>query len=147
MLATTTISIPSWGSVSLIDVLWMIAGVMGLIVASWGLRGSIENMGRVARQEFSDIVERRGSVLITRNYILHDLLRITTFILVCFVGVIAITQGPPPGTAAVVTPVGLAISVLFFLIVIISGIHSYLDQRQRKLLDNLFSEGIDNGSE
>lgn len=141
VLATTTINIPSWGNASLIDVLWMCAGIAGLSISGWGLRGSIENMARLANQQFEDAILRQGSTIITRNYVMHDLLRVCTFTLVCFVGVIALTQGPPPGTATVTTPVGLSVAVLFFCMVIITGIHSYLDQRQRKQLRYLYSEG------
>jgi short subunit fatty acids transporter len=140
MLAVVTIEIPAWGAASLIDFLWTFSGIVGFLVAAWGLRGSVANMSNLAGQTFEDPIEREAAKVVTINYVLHDLLRTLTFVLVTIVGIIAMTQGPPEGSPTITTPVGLALTVLFFTIVVISGTHSALDQRQRATLDRMFNE-------
>jgi hypothetical protein len=134
VLGLTTINIPTWGSASLIDFLWMMTGLSGFTFVAWGLKGSVSNMQLLADRHFEDPHDRMAATLITRNYVIHDLLRLFSMNLIVILGIIALMQEGP----SYVTITGLAVTILLFCIAFIVGFHSYLDQRQRRKLKGIF---------
>jgi ABC-type multidrug transport system fused ATPase/permease subunit len=138
VLGLTTISIPTWGSASVIDVIWTAIGLCGFTFVAWGLHGSIENMQLLAERHFEDPEERMAAVQITRNYVIHDLLRLLSMNLIIILGVIALMQDGPKQ----ITITAFAVTTLLFLVMIIVAFHSYLDQRQRRKLRVIFDKEL-----
>ena len=149
MVTGQLIAIPTWGSINLLQIIWTAIGVVGFVSVIPGFRDILKNMDAIFvenTQYFKTPAERQAALIITKNYIRHELLRAFEMLLIILVGIIAMTTTPAP-RAVYVTLTGLFITIAFFGIAGSAATHSMLDYRQRRQARAVLAAMNGNGKE
>lgn len=149
MVTGQLIAIPTWGSINLLQIIWTAIGVVGLVSVIPGFRDILKNMDAIFvenSQYFKTPAERQAALIITKNYIRHELLRGFEMLLIILVGVVAMTTTPAP-RSVYVTLTGLFITIAFFGIACSAAAHSMLDYRQRRHVRAVLAAMNGNGKE
>ena len=119
------IEIPSWGRVTLIEVLWLASGIMALAFATLRIQPlwiDYQITKRLGKQDLC---------IIAFGYLRREILRIVTASSITFIGIyVCVTSPMIPGPARV-SITGLIITACLFLISLIVSLNSILDWRDR----------------
>lgn len=138
MLDAIVIHVPAVASASLIEILWTLCGLLGLAVVCPNLWEAIERLADVTE---ADRRNQKAATVIRLGHVRRELLRAGKLVCLVLTGAIVMSQAAPLGQN-VVTPTGLVITVLFFVIGAESALQSWLDRRDRKLIRVAIAEDL-----
>lgn len=131
--------IPSWGSITLIELIWILIGVVQCAFCLLHMRALTEDWMVATRQDRPVLRE------IAWGYLRREIMRFLSGLAIVGLGIYtALEPNPLPGPAFI-TPTGIFISVILFFIAFTSAIQSVLDWRTRHLVQQLIIKG-GNGS-
>jgi len=119
------IEIPEWGTINLIEVLWLASGLMALTFASLRIRPLWVDY------ELSKRVGDADLCIIARGYLRRETLRIVTALAITLIGVYSVLTDPAIPGPARVSVAGLLITVGLFVISLVVSINSILDWHDR----------------
>ena len=119
------IDIPSWGRVTLIEILWLASGLMALTFASLRVKPLWVDYTITKHLDQQDLC------IIAYGYLRREVLRIITASSITFIGIyVCVTTPVTPGPARV-TVTGLILTACLFVISLIVSLNSVLDWRDR----------------
>lgn len=119
------IEIPEWGSISLIEILWLASGMFALGVSSMRI------MPLWSDYQLTKQLDHKDLCIIARGYLRREILRIVTALIITFIGVYTVVTYPAMPGPARVSVAGILITAGLFLISLIVSIQSILDWRDR----------------
>lgn len=117
--------------------LWTLIGVTGGIFGIQNLKDSKKNIDALLALNGKNIEKYRPLRMLAYGHYRNDLFRLSKLFTITTVGVIAMLAPPVTKNAQPISPVGVAITVGFFLIAIQVLLASILDRRQREAMENL----------
>lgn len=128
LMGTTLIEVPSWGTVSLIEALWTLSGVLMLAVSGWAFPKVLGDyvVTRRVPGHYSDARE-----LLARGHVRREAIRIAQGVIVLGVGLFAVFTEPVTPGPVVTTPLGLVLTAGLFALALLTAAQSILDRRQR----------------
>jgi phosphate/sulfate permease len=123
---TILIEIPDWGPVTIIEAVWLLAGVFAFTFASLRLRPLLRDYGGAKETHEQDLY------VIARGYIRRELVRLMQALCILSIGFYsAVTPQASPGPTRI-SLVGFGITVMLIVIAFLVSFQSYLDWRDRE---------------
>jgi hypothetical protein len=132
--ATTLIEIPSWGTASLIEIVWTLCGVAVIVFSVYGIPYTI-SLWRTAVQQGDEVME-----ILAGGYVRRESFRVIQGVLIAAIGVYGCVIGQPRPGPVVVSPVGLFLTCGLLLIGATIAAQSMLDRRQQRRTTELLDE-------
>lgn len=124
-MSTTLIQIPSWGSATLIELIWTSIGFAVVLLTLLSLPDIVRDWAAALRSG-SELIET-----LALSYIRREILRNVQGAVIAAIGVyVSVTPSLAPGPA-VTTVSGLILTVGLLAIGFITGLQSFLDRRTR----------------
>lgn len=142
LMGTTLIEVPSWGSVSLIEALWTLSGVVMIVVSAWALPVVVEDYVITKRVPgyYSD-----ARALIARGHVRREVIRLAQGGIVTVVGLFAIFTDPARPGPTLITPLGIVLTAGLIALALLTAFQSVLDRRQRDHAEALIGEARERG--
>lgn len=126
MIATTLVEIPQWGSITLIELIWLLSGVVAAGFTGSHLSALWKDY-RAAKTTSNKVI-----MIMSRDYLRREVLRSLEAALILGLGGYAGVSDPPVPGPAFITIVGLVLTGVFLLIGTFVSIQSYWDWHSRK---------------
>lgn len=126
---TLAVNQVAWGNASLIEIIWTVVGVIGLIVTGFTLREGLKDLKVVNRIERRNIYKTQAIFNLWQEEI-----RMIKMLIVAATGAFAMTQPPAHSTPTKIALSTLLTVIGLILIVILTVIQSLLDLRIRNLV-------------
>lgn len=125
-LSTVLIKIPAWGTVTLIEMIWTVIGVLSSIIVVADFHQASVDYKLVISSS------RNGAMkILAWGYVRRGALRGVTCASLLTVGVYSCIQASPNGVNYI-SIVGIVITVCFFFIGSVTALQAFFDYRQRK---------------
>lgn len=127
-------NVPHWGTVTIIEVAWLLMGFVAAVTCLYMLRVLL---GDVRRVKHGPVTLR----IVARSHLRRELVRLVQACAVVALGLYSIvTETSPP----VITPTGLFVTGLLFLVAFVSIVQSVWDQHDRqRIISALARRGIE----
>jgi len=129
------IPIPQWGTVSLIEAIWTLVGILAVLVSLLSLPKVVVDFIVAKHAPQGKLAAAR--VLLARGHVRRELIRLAQGIIILSVGIFADLQ-PNPLTS--ITLVGLAVTTGLVALAALVGLQSLLDRLQREQAEALLKE-------
>lgn len=126
------IHVPGWGPTSIIEIAWMIVGVLVVCQVVYDLREVLRDL--LAADHFPD----RAVHEIAWGYVRRELARLFQASILLAVAVFAAVQYPLPGQNT--THTGFGLQIAFVIVGLVVGLQSFMDRRQRAKVNRLLLE-------
>lgn len=126
---TLAVNQVAWGNASLIEIIWTVVGVIGLIVTGFTLREGLKDLKVVNRIERRNIYKTQAIFNLWQEEI-----RMIKMLIVAATGAFAMTQPPAHSTPTKIALSTLLTVIGLILIVVLTVIQSLLDLRIRNLV-------------
>ena len=139
MLGVTTINIPAWGDATLIELVWLSAGLATLAFTLGHLRDLIDDW-QVARDTHRPVLSQ-----LAFDYVRRELTRLANGLIILGVGVWAITEPPALPGPARTTVTGLVVTAALVGLAFTSAISSWWDWDSREKVQRLIGQGKNGG--
>ena len=136
--ATILVPIPQWGTVSLIEAVWTLVGIIAIMFSLWNLPRVVVDW--VLARHATGGQWTAARILIARGHIRRELIRFAQGVIIFAIGVYADIQ---PNLVPQVTILGLIITAGLVLLAGLVALQSYLDRIQRKQAEEVLQEAID----
>lgn len=130
------IEIPEWGTITLIEVLWLASGLMALAFASLRIRPLWIDYELTKRLGDADLY------IIARGYLRREALRIVTALAITFIGAYSVLTNPAFSGPARVSVGGLLVTASLFVVSLIVSMNSILDWHDRVRTMEIIRRGI-----
>lgn len=140
LMGTTLIEVPSWGTISLIEALWTLSGVVMLAASAWALPKVLGDYV-ITRRVPGHYSEARE--LLARGHVRREAIRVVQGLIVLGVGLFAAFTDPVSPGPVVTTPLGLVLTAGLFMLAILTAVQSVLDRRQRDQAERLIVQRDD----
>lgn len=134
LFGATLIEIPQWGDANLIEVVWLITGILMILVSLWALPKVIGDYFITQRIPGHYTVAR---TLLARGHVRREVIRFAQGGIVTFIGVYAVLQPPPVPGPALVSPFALVLTAGLILLGALTAVQSVLDSRQRAIAEQI----------
>lgn len=127
-MSTTLIEIPQWGTWTLIEALWLAAGVLALGVSSVRIR--------VLWWDYQDTraLGEDDLRLLARGYLRREIVRIATATDIIAIGLYVGLQAAPVPGPAYVTVGALVLTAGLIVVALLVSVQSILDWRDRRAI-------------
>ena len=126
MLAETLIHVPQFWTVSLLELVWTISGVILLVIVTLNFRDLLDEIG--LRPGVRGAKERHASLVIVHSYYRREFIRMFKAIIVIVIGIVAdIAPNPIEYTNAT----GLVLTFGLFTLSALVALQSILDRLDR----------------
>jgi hypothetical protein len=125
MIATTLIEIPQWSTVTLIEAVWLLAGVIAFAFAALRMRPLLDDFRRAVEAREDDVC------IIARGYLRRELIRVAQSLCVISVGLYAAAEAPAVPGPARISIIGLVVTAVLIAISVLVALQSFLDWRDR----------------
>ena len=132
MTGARLIEIPTWGTVTMIEAIWLATGIVTLLVTA-------PHLPPLVRELRSIETGRPVLYRLHRGYVRREVGRMLQGAVICAIGVYAATQGSVVNGT---TWTGLAITVGFLLIASAAGLMSWWDWRDREIVQRDIERGL-----
>ena len=134
MMAFHNLTIPAWGTLSLIEAAWLVAGAGVLLLALLGLRRALLDY-EAALLAFESKTVLAARVL-ARGQIRHEVIRMLESFIILSLGIYAVTLPQP----ASISLSGLLISGGLITLAFLIALQGYLDKRQREEAERVLAD-------
>ncbi len=134
LMGSTLIEVPSWGTVTLVEALWTLAGVLMVAVSLWALPRVVGDYTLTRRVPGHYSLAR---TLLARGHVRREALRLVQGIIVVTIGAYATLATPPQPGPSYISPVGIVLTAGLILLAAITAVQSILDRRQRDQAERL----------
>jgi hypothetical protein len=124
---------------SLVEILWMMIGLTGMVIGWSNLADSRENLKALQTMNGNNIASHRVVSVLAYGHYRNDLFRFSKHTMIALIGVISCIV-PPSTRTQPVTATGLIVTMGLFYISIALLMASTLDRRQRESLEALANE-------
>jgi hypothetical protein len=125
MIAATIVEIPQWGNVTLIEAIWLLAGVVAFAFAALRMRPLLKDYQRAGEAGEADIC------IIAKGYLRRELIRMAQSLCVISVGLYAAAEAPAVPGSARISIVGLVVTGVLIAISALVAFQSFFDWRDR----------------
>jgi hypothetical protein len=125
VISATIIEIPQWGTVTLIETVWLASGLVAFVFAALRMRPLLADY-RLAVEAGEDDV-----CIIARGYLRRETIRVAQAVCVISIGLYAAVDAPVVPGPARVSIVGLVITGVLITISLLVALQSFLDWRDR----------------
>lgn len=120
------IEIPSWGTLTLIEAIWLWSGLLALTFAGLRMSPLLDDYRLAGKTSERDLS------VIARGYLRRELIRVAQACTIIAIGVYtALEPSSVPGPART-SVVGLVITAALILLSLLVSLQSYLDWRDRE---------------
>ena len=135
LLGTLLIPIPQWGTVSLIEGIWTLVGIVAVIVSLLSMPKVVVDYVVTKHAPRGKLADAR--TLLARGHVRRELIRLSQAFIILAVGLFADFQ-PNPLTSITLT--GLALTSGLVALAALVGLQSMLDRMQREQAEALLRE-------
>lgn len=136
MIAVTLIRVPSYGTVSLIEFIWTMTGLITILYCVFQLRRAEFRLYDVKRSG------RNGSmILLAKGYVEREIVRVLQGVCIFGIGIYADVQ-TAPGGVNYITPAGIVITFALFMLGVLVVFQSVSDAMRAKKVSNVLYEQI-----
>lgn len=135
MLATTLIEIPSWGTMTLIEAIWLASGLLALIFTIFHI-GPLYDDWRVSKLTGRLVLSK-----VAWGYVRREIIRMAQAVCLTTIGVYAAVTEPVTPGPAVVSVVGLVLTGVLLCLAFLVSLQSLLDWRTRSEVQDLIAHG------
>lgn len=125
MTATTLIQIPSVGSASLVEIIWLTTGLAVVFFSASGIPETIRLWNTALSQDDALMQVLAG------GYVRREAIRVVQGVVIAAIGVYGCLTGPAIPGPVVVSPVGLVLTCGLLLIGLTIAVQSVLDRHQQ----------------
>ena len=130
MISQTVIGVPAWGSVTIIEAIWLLTGISAMFFTAAHIRPLYDDWV-AARLDGRPEIQ-----LVAAGYLRREVIRFLQGVCLMSIGLYAAASEPAIGKN-VVTPVGLVLTMVLFLLAVLVSVQSWWDWRTRHELTNL----------
>ncbi len=134
MIATTLIEIPSWGSASLIEIVWLFTGLAVVLFSTLGIPEAV-NLWKVAIYQGDELM-----ITIASGYVRREAIRTFNGLVISGIGLYACLAGQSRPGPVVVSPVGLVLTSGLLLIGFLIALQSVLDRAQQRRVAQILEQ-------
>ncbi len=131
----TLIEVPAWGTMTLIEAVWLASGLLALIVTGRHLFPLYDDW-RVAKSTGRPVLEK-----VAWAYVRREIIRMAQGLCLVTVGAYAALQEQAIPGPAVVTITGLVLTVILLILALLISLQSVMDWRTRGEVQDLLSAG------
>lgn len=131
MNATVVITVPQWGTVTLIEAIWLASGLVAFALSLRRLPALLDDY------RFAQMNQEDDLYVIARGYLRRELVRVLQAGAVISIGVYAAIQPSPVPGPAKITLVGLWLTATLISISVLVALQSYLDWRDREKVNRI----------
>lgn len=132
----TLIEVPSWGTMSLIEALWLGSGLTALVFALLRMRPLWDDMRNVRDLKEDDLC------VIAKGYLRRELIRLAQATCVISVGLYSAAEPSAIPGPTRVSIVGLVITTVLITISALIALQSYLDWRNRTAIKRILEGSL-----
>jgi hypothetical protein len=133
LLGVTYWQVPAWGPITVIEAIWLIAGVAAALLAAF----QSVALGRDRR--LASVRDDPLLSVVAGAPLRREVVRLTQALCIVGLGVYAAQEGPGPA-GAIITVVGLVLTSVLFVIAFLGAVNSFLDKRDRDRVLSLLEE-------
>lgn len=133
MFATTLIEIPQWGNVTLIELIWLMTGVIAMLFTGIHIKPLWTDYNT------SRLTKNRILIVMARDYFRREILRCLEGSLITGLGCYVCALKPVAPGPAYISIVGLIVTIVFLLIGTFVSIQSNWDWYSRKEIQHLLT--------
>jgi hypothetical protein len=124
--SVTLIEIPQWGSATLIEVIWLLSGLLAFVFTNLRLPSLWHDYRDTTEMHEEDLC------LIARGYLRREAIRLLQSICIVSIGLYSVSQDPATPGAARVSIAGLILTAGLIMVSLLVAAQSYLDWRDRE---------------
>lgn len=135
MVASALIEIPSWGSMTLVEAIWLASGLIACLFTGMHIEPLYEDW-LLARN-----TERPVLGAVAGGYLRRELIRFIQGVMLTTIGLYAAIEPPAIPGPAVVSLVGLVLTAVLLSISFLVSVQSVWDWRTRQQIQDLVAEG------
>lgn len=135
MIGQTLIEIPAWGTLTLIEAIWLVSGLTAMIFAGSHIRPLYDDWA-LARDSGRPVL-----TAVAGGYLRREIVRLAQGVCLASIGVYAALEPPAIPGPAFVTPVGLVLTGVLLTVSLLVSVQSGWDWRTRHEVQRLIAEG------
>ena len=135
LIATTLVRVPAWGDITLIEAIWLAAGLLAMFVTIFHL-GPLYDDWRVAK-----LTGRVVLAKVAWGYVRREIIRLAQGVCLTAIGMYAAFEPPAIPGPAVVSIVGIVLTCVLLALSLLVSLQSLLDWRTRDEVQRLIAQG------
>lgn len=135
MINTTLIEIPQWGTVTLIELVWLLGGLLAVFTSVIHLPVLVGDW-KIAKQ-----TNRETLVVVSWSYVRREAVRFFQGIIIVAIGTYAAIQAPLIPGPAIISFAALVLTAGLILLSLSISFMSWLDFKTRKDVEALIDQG------
>ena len=135
MIAEIMWEIPSWKTITLYEIIWILSGLIAITFTSLHLRPLYLDWN-IARNS-----NRPALTAAAAGYLRREILRFGQGACILVIGVYAAAKAPALPGPVILSPVALVLTIVLVTLSLLVSIQSILDWRTRHIIQELILEG------
>lgn len=129
------LNVPTWGSATLFEMLWLVAGIIALVVGVGNIVDAHRDLLSLPHAPTKDSVRREMLEIVAKGNITDEALRLVIAAMIVTTGTIGVVTPNPAGGRVTLT--GLAVTMCLVAIAIVSAARGIVHTHRRHTLYEL----------